>query len=560
MHLQDTSEVDGLRELNLSNKVRRLCPLPGPIQCAARVTQRLCRRQYVSELGYVARLANLEELNVSFNDLASVDDLHNNARLERLQVRNNDLQSLRGVEGCPELRQLRAQKNRIARLGALRECVHLEELWIQDNSIRSIHEVADNLAGHRELRQLMVFPNPFCPRDRGEDFNVCRLFLLTKLRSLENLQGQRVSEQERAEADDFFASGEGEQKLKAAIAKTSGSSSGGGRGSSSDRRRSPSPRRGEWTRTVAGGAAPGAHSRTARRQQEEVTPEPRITAPLRRKTSWQEQVLPKDALLQWLNDLLQLEESLDDLVSGAAVCQVMDVLGKAARTSQHQDNPSGFPDVVPMKRVNFRARLEHECVKNYKVLQGIFREFGIEEQPNWSTLAQGRSTELLELLRWTHRFCVEHGLTVSALQHEDGGLKRWVHENHVECLDGQDYDPVRRRPMPKKGKKGLLPSPPAREKAKFSAALALQKGAFKSTERPAHGLHMHLSDTSAGREASAGGQRALSSALSSSRHSASLSPRSTKASQPLWEEPRQQTRQRLVSPYVACPPSSHFTA
>ena len=119
--------------------------------------------------------------------------------------------------------------------------------------------------------------------------------------------------------------------------------------------------------------------------------------------------VPKDALLQWLNDLLQLEESLDDLVSGAAVCQVMDVLGKAARTSQHQDNPSGFPDVVPMKRVNFRARLEHECVKNYKVLQGIFREFGIEEQPNWSTLAQGRSTELLELLRWTHRFCVEHG-------------------------------------------------------------------------------------------------------------------------------------------------------
>ena len=27
MHLQDTSEVDGLRELNLSNKVRRL-PVP----------------------------------------------------------------------------------------------------------------------------------------------------------------------------------------------------------------------------------------------------------------------------------------------------------------------------------------------------------------------------------------------------------------------------------------------------------------------------------------------------------------------------------------------------
>ena len=34
MHLQDTSEVDGLRELNLSNKVRRapraLCALPAP--------------------------------------------------------------------------------------------------------------------------------------------------------------------------------------------------------------------------------------------------------------------------------------------------------------------------------------------------------------------------------------------------------------------------------------------------------------------------------------------------------------------------------------------------
>lgn len=421
-------------------------------------------------------------MNLSFNDLTSIAELGGAARLNRLLVQHNKLVSLDGVDQMPQLRALRAQKNRISDLSPLRACSQLEELWVQQNSIRDIDVFARCLGDLPRLRRLVAFPNPFCPHTEGEQYDLCRSYLLTKLRSLTYLNGD-LEEHEREEADAFFRTEQGRLELQslapAEPAKKSRSSArvldvddGGSSEPGFDRRR------GHWLRTGSGNS--GRRSPTA-------TPAVAPATPVNRKGgsgSHFHQALPKDALLQWINGMLGLHETLDTLVSSAAICQVMDVLGRCC---------DRFPDCVPMHKVNFRAVLEHECVKNYKVLQEVFRRFGVAEQPNWSTLAQGRSTDLLELLRWTHRFCEDRGITASewraAIDGGGGGTAtggRWEHQYMLQQRDGTKYDPVRRR---EKALKLPLPGVAKRPSQKFTTHVAKRSGAFSQTERAAHGLY-----------------------------------------------------------------------
>ncbi|EKX31904.1 hypothetical protein GUITHDRAFT_61115, partial [Guillardia theta CCMP2712] len=60
----------------------------------------------------------------------------------------------------------------------------------------------------------------------------------------------------------------------------------------------------------------------------------------------------RSELLAWLNELLQISYTkVEQCANGAAYCQIMDAI---------------YPGEVPMKRVIFDAKLEHDCVKNYK--------------------------------------------------------------------------------------------------------------------------------------------------------------------------------------------------
>ncbi len=440
--------------------------------------------QYVSEVGYLSKLLELEDLNLSFNDLTSIAELGGAARLDRLLVQHNKLVSLDGVDQMLRLRSLRAQKNRISDLSPLHACRQLEELWVQQNSIRDIHVFARCLGDLPRLRRLVAFPNPFCPQTEGEQYRLCRSYLLTQLRSLTYLNGD-LEEHEREEADEFFRTEQGRRELQALVpvepAKRSRSRARGASAGPLDVSDGSSEsvverRRGHWHRSGAGNSGRGS-----------PTPAPAgaPAALVNRKGgsgSHLHQALPKDALLQWLNGMLGLHETLDTLVSTAAICQVMDVLGRCC---------SRFPDCVPMHKINFRAVMEHDCVKNYKVLQEVFRRFGVAEQPNWSTLANGRSTDLLELLRWTHRFCEEHGITASEWRPIDEGGRgtvngRWEHQYMLEQRDGTTYDPVRRR---EKALKRPIPGTTKKPSQKFSAHVAKRSGAFSQTERAGHGLY-----------------------------------------------------------------------
>lgn len=56
--------------------------------------------------------------------------------------------------------------------------------------------------------------------------------------------------------------------------------------------------------------------------------------------------------------------------AGAAYCQFMDVL---------------FPGCLLLKKVKFNARLEHESIHNFKVLQAAFKRMNVDKvsMPTW---------------------------------------------------------------------------------------------------------------------------------------------------------------------------------
>ncbi|KAK0142651.1 Microtubule-associated protein RP/EB family member 1 [Merluccius polli] len=70
-------------------------------------------------------------------------------------------------------------------------------------------------------------------------------------------------------------------------------------------------------------------------------------------------------MLSWVNRALQLNYAkIEHLCSGAAYCQLMDIL---------------FPGCLPVKRVKVNARLEHEYVHNFKILQNSFKKAGVDK-------------------------------------------------------------------------------------------------------------------------------------------------------------------------------------
>ncbi len=50
--------------------------------------------------------------------------------------------------------------------------------------------------------------------------------------------------------------------------------------------------------------------------------------------------------------------------TGGAYCQFMDML---------------FPGCMPLKKVKFGAKLEHEYIHNFKLLQAAFKRMGVDK-------------------------------------------------------------------------------------------------------------------------------------------------------------------------------------
>ncbi|KAL6087882.1 hypothetical protein STEG23_014385 [Scotinomys teguina] len=90
---------------------------------------------------------------------------------------------------------------------------------------------------------------------------------------------------------------------------------------------------------------------------------------------------------------------------GAAYCQFMDML---------------FPGCISLKKVKFQAKLEHEYIHNFKLLQASFKRMNVDKVIPVEKLVKGRFQDNLDFIQW---------------------FKKFYDANY----DGKEYDPVEAR-------------------------------------------------------------------------------------------------------------------
>uniref|UniRef100_A0A671TYY1 Microtubule-associated protein RP/EB family member 3 n=1 Tax=Sparus aurata TaxID=8175 RepID=A0A671TYY1_SPAAU len=100
--------------------------------------------------------------------------------------------------------------------------------------------------------------------------------------------------------------------------------------------------------------------------------------------------LSRHDMLAWVNDSLQLTYTkIEQLGSGAAYCQFMDML---------------FPGCILLKKVKFSAKLEHEYIHNFKVLQASFKRMNVDKIIPVERLVKGKFQDNFEFLQWFKKF------------------------------------------------------------------------------------------------------------------------------------------------------------
>ncbi|KAM8839439.1 microtubule-associated protein RP/EB family member 2 [Synchiropus picturatus] len=123
-------------------------------------------------------------------------------------------------------------------------------------------------------------------------------------------------------------------------------------------------------------------------------------------TSITQETMSRHDITAWVNDILALNYTkVEQLSSGAAYCQFMDLL---------------FPGCISLKKVKFQAKLEHEYIHNFKVLQASFKRVNVDKIIPVEKLVKGRFQDNLDFIQW---------------------FKKFFDANY----DGKEYDPVAAR-------------------------------------------------------------------------------------------------------------------
>ncbi|XP_048757798.1 microtubule-associated protein RP/EB family member 1-like isoform X6 [Ostrea edulis] len=100
--------------------------------------------------------------------------------------------------------------------------------------------------------------------------------------------------------------------------------------------------------------------------------------------------LSRHDILAWVNDSISTSYGkIEELCSGAAYCQFMDML---------------FPGCIPIKKVKFNTKLEHEYIQNYKLLQNSFKKASVDKVIPVERLVKGRFQDNFEFVQWFKRF------------------------------------------------------------------------------------------------------------------------------------------------------------
>jgi len=100
--------------------------------------------------------------------------------------------------------------------------------------------------------------------------------------------------------------------------------------------------------------------------------------------------LSRQELVQWVNDSLSLQiTKIEHLCTGAVYCQFMHML---------------FGSKMPIKRVKWSSKLEHEYIHNFKLLQETFKKTGCDKVIPVEKLTKGKFQDNFEFIQWFKKF------------------------------------------------------------------------------------------------------------------------------------------------------------
>jgi RP/EB family microtubule-associated protein len=103
----------------------------------------------------------------------------------------------------------------------------------------------------------------------------------------------------------------------------------------------------------------------------------------------------RSELLQWVNALLQINlTKVEQCASGAVYCQIVD---------------SCTPGSVKMSKVNWMAKIDHEFIPNFKVLQEAFDRNKLEKHIDVDKLIRAKYQDNLEFLQWMKAYWEREG-------------------------------------------------------------------------------------------------------------------------------------------------------
>jgi len=100
--------------------------------------------------------------------------------------------------------------------------------------------------------------------------------------------------------------------------------------------------------------------------------------------------LSRHDMITWINGSLSTNyKKVEELASGAAYCQFMDML---------------FAGSVPLKKIKFDAKHEHEYINNFKALQNSFKKMGVDKVIPVERLIKGKFQDNFEFVQWFKKF------------------------------------------------------------------------------------------------------------------------------------------------------------
>ncbi|XP_027001490.2 centriolin isoform X2 [Tachysurus fulvidraco] len=159
--------------------------------------------KYFKYIENLDKCERVQVLNLSNNTIEKIEKLEKLNQLHELHLSNNRIRKIEGLEQMANLQILNLANNSIEKvpLWMGKKLRSLQKLNLQKNKIFSLHELA-KLKHLKSLTELMLAENPV------SDLPHYRLFIVFHLRSLQFLDGQPISEQEREKAHQRFHSEE----------------------------------------------------------------------------------------------------------------------------------------------------------------------------------------------------------------------------------------------------------------------------------------------------------------------------------------------------------------